>query len=210
MSLPPVPWLLVIVPGERAAVPAAVLAALAPVGGALLLRAPGLPGGPLLAAARDLVARARPHGVPVLVSDRVDVAAAAGAAGVHLPAQGLDVNAARAQLGPEVLVGRSCHTAAELAAARAAGADYASLSPLFPTTSHPERPPLGETAFARAVRAAPGPVLALGGITPAGAAQALAAGASGVAVLSGVWSADEPASAVVAYGQALSAGAGHD
>ncbi|GAA1505246.1 thiamine phosphate synthase [Nocardioides humi] len=111
-----------------------------------------------------------------------------GCAGVHLPADApLPAVATR--------WGRSCHHRAELAAAAAEGAWWATLSPYARTESKPGHgPPLPASAFA----GAPLPVFALGGITPANAAAARSAGAYGVAVMGAVMRADDPASVVAA------------
>ncbi len=91
------------------------------------------------------------------------------------------------------LVGRSCHSPSELAAAAAEGCDYATLSPIFASESKPGYgPPLG----AAALRDPPLPVYALGGIDPSNARACLRAGAAGVAVMSHVMRADDPAAAV--------------
>lgn len=115
------------------------------------------------------------------------------AAGVHLPAAASPVDA-----GGAALVGRSCHSADDVA--RASGATYATLSPYAPTRSKPGYgPPLPPSAYAgHAV-----PVFALGGITPANAAAALAAGAHGVAVMGEVMRSADPAATVAALLEAV-------
>jgi len=133
-------------------------------------------------------------GVPLVVNSRADVAFAAGAAGVHLPADGLPVAGARAALGGACLVGRSVHSAAE--AERAAGndVDYLILGTIFPSGSHTEGPSIGVDA----VRAAAGglvPLVGIGGITPENAGSVMAAGADGVAVISAILGRDDPRSA---------------
>jgi thiamine-phosphate pyrophosphorylase len=132
----------------------------------------------------------------------VELAAEAGAQGVHLPA-GADIAAARKRLGPDALVGVSAHSLADVAAARDAGADYATLSPIFPTPSKPGYgPALGLGALSEA--AALGcPVLALGGVTPVNAAACIAAGAAGVAVMGGILAAPRPGGAAADYLRAL-------
>lgn len=137
----------------------------------------------------DLVVTARellPPRVILLVNGRADVALAAGADGVHLPAAGLPVAAVRAlagRSGADLLVGRSTHRSAEVRAAFADGADYATFGPVHPTPSKARYgSPAGLDGLARA--AAIGlPLLALGGVGPeqlAGVAAAGAAGAAGI------------------------------
>ncbi len=115
----------------------------------------------------------------------VELAADLGADGVHLAsnASAAAIAAARAQLGSAVIIGISAHAEVDIAAARAAGADYVTLSPIFATTSKPGYgPELGVAALARAARYGL-PILALGGVTRARARECRAAGAAGVAVM---------------------------
>lgn len=131
-----------------------------------------------------------------LVNDRLDVAILVGADGVHLPSAGIPVEDARRTLGPAKLVGRSCHARAEVEAARAAGADYATFSPIFDTPSKREYgPPLGVPALQDAAGVGL-PLVALGGVTAGNAPELRAAGAVGVAVLRGWLTGDDPAGAV--------------
>jgi thiamine-phosphate pyrophosphorylase len=139
---------------------------------------------------RRLVALGRPFGACVMVHEDIDAAVAAGAAGVHLPG-GVSPDSARQRLGRHALIGCSCHDPAELAAA--AGADYATLSPVFPSASKPGYgPALGLERFAAMAAGAPLPVIALGGVDVANAALCLRAGAAGIAVMGGVMAAADP------------------
>jgi thiamine-phosphate pyrophosphorylase len=109
---------------------------------------------------------------------------------VHLP-DGGDAAAARALLGPGALIGVSAHDGAGIARAAAQGADYVTLSPVFPSLSKPGYgPPLELEGFARLAANAPLPVLALGGIDAGNAASVRAAGAAGVAVMGALLRAD--------------------
>ena len=129
--------------------------------------------------------------VRILVNRRVDVALALGADGVHLGYDAMDVVTARRLLGDDALVGVSAHSAAEVR--EAIGAGYAHLAPIFaPLSKSASRPPLGVDAIAEAARGAV-PVIAQGGIDPAGAAAVRAAGAAGVAVTGSVLMADDVA-----------------
>ncbi|MGO1120105.1 thiamine phosphate synthase [Rhodovibrionaceae bacterium A322] len=113
--------------------------------------------------------------------------------GLHLQ-EASDVAKARRRLGPDALIGLSCHSAAELAAASDSEADYVTLSPLFLTQSKPGYGPALEVAgFAELIADIPLPALALGGITPASLPQALSAGAAGVAVMGEIMRAEDPA-----------------
>ena len=120
---------------------------------------------------------------PVLVSRRPDVALAASAAGAHLPAHGVPVHVARAALGESALIGRSCHTLAEVEQAAEHEASYVTFGPVWPTPSKPGL--AGAIPGLEGLRRAASvglPVLALGGVdTAERARQCLRAGASGVA-----------------------------
>lgn len=132
-------------------------------------------------------------GATVVVDDRVDVALAAGADGVHLGARDLPVAAARA-LAPSLLIGATCRSAEDVRRAADAGADYAGFGPVFATGSKPGLPdPLGVAA----VEAATGelPLVAIGGIDATGGAAARAAGAHGVAVIGAIWRQPDPLAA---------------
>jgi thiamine-phosphate pyrophosphorylase len=136
--------------------------------------------------AERLLALARPRGVRLSIGGDVALAAEIAADGVHLAAESsvaAPIAAARAQLGAGALIGVSAHGAADVAAAAAAGPDYATLSPIFATASKPGYgPALGVAALSRA--AAHGlPVLALGGVTAERADECLRAGAAGIAVM---------------------------
>jgi thiamine-phosphate pyrophosphorylase len=121
----------------------------------------------------------------------VQLALRVGAHGVHLPARA-DVRAARADLGPDVFIGVSAHSERDVYEATSAGADYATLSPVFPSASKPGYgPALDVDAIARA-GACGLPILALGGVTQANAARCLNAGAVGVAVMGGISGALDP------------------
>ncbi|MFV3074710.1 thiamine phosphate synthase [Niveispirillum fermenti] len=101
--------------------------------------------------------------------------------GVHLP-DGADIAAVRRRLGPGALIGASCHGRAAVAAAARAGADYATLSPIFPSAS---KPGYGPALGAGVLAGLPLPTLALGGVTAGNLPDCLAAGAAGAAVMGG-------------------------
>ena len=138
-------------------------------------------------------------GVPLLVNDDVALAAAIGASGVHLGEDDGDLAAARAALGPQAIIGASCYDELDLARrAVAAGASYVAFGAFFPTrskvTTRRATPTLLGEAAALGV-----PRVAIGGITPANAGALVAAGADLVAVIGGVFDADDPRAAVRAY-----------
>jgi thiamine-phosphate pyrophosphorylase len=157
----------------------------------------------LVALARRIVADAAPVGATVVVNGDAGCAVAAGAAGVHLP-QGGSVAEARQVAGEGALIGVSCHSESEIHSAARDGADYATLSPVFPTESKPGYGPvLGLAAFAKLVRPAGLPVLALGGVGISNAAACQAAGAAGIAVMGGIMRASDPERTVAALIHAL-------
>jgi thiamine-phosphate pyrophosphorylase len=146
------------------------------------------------AARRSLAIRlaeiARRHGMHLTVSRDIDLAAKCGAS-VHLQSAAA-VDAARQHLGPAALIGVSTHGLGEVAAAAAAGADYVTLSPIFPTASKPGYgPALGITAIGAAATLGIS-VLALGGVTADVVTPCLQAGARGVAVMGEIMRSDSP------------------
>ncbi len=148
----------------------------------------------------------RAHCARLSVSGDAALAAEIGADGLHLPADG-DVAAARAALGPEALIGLSAHDLAEAERAADAGADYVTLSPIFWSRSKPRYgPALGLKIMAEIARDLPIPLYALGGVTPANAARAIAAGAAGVAVMGEAMRAEDPGALVAELAAACAAG----
>ncbi len=138
----------------------------------------------LLTLVEAAVARARGTGTRILVNDRLDVALAAGADGVHLPTHGFPVADVRREY-PELLIGASCHNLEEARRAEEGGADFVVFGPVYETPAKkPYGPPVGVEKLAEAVRAAKIPVLALGGIKLENAGTCLKAGAAGLAAIS--------------------------
>jgi thiamine-phosphate diphosphorylase len=130
----------------------------------------------------------------LFVNDRLDVALAAGAAGVQLSTNGLTPADAR-RLSVAWWIGVSVHTPEEAVTAQALGADYLLAGPVFATPTHPDGQPFGVEGLARFTRLGL-PVVAIGGVTRANARNVVSAGAHGVAVIRALWDAPDPARAV--------------
>ena len=133
------------------------------------------------------VAVARSLGVLVVVNDRVDIALACGADGVHLGQDDLDPSAARRLVGPDFLIGYSTHTLEQALAAARLPVDYVAFGPVFPTSTKERPDAVVGLELLRRVRDALDPALplvAIGGITTENARSVLAAGADSVAVAS--------------------------
>jgi thiamine-phosphate pyrophosphorylase len=150
----------------------------------------------LVAAAVEVQAVCRRHGVPLIVNDRLDVALAVGAAGVHLGQEDLPADLARPLLPAGGLLGASARTEERILAAVAAGADYIGYGPVFPTSSKPDAETAkGVEGLRRMRRATDCPIVAIGGITVERVAGVIAAGAHGIAVISAVCCRPDPEAA---------------
>lgn len=172
------------------AITRAVLADAPPGSIAVQVRDRGGSARTLVELASVLLPICRASSAPLLVNDRADVAKVVGAGGVHLPEAGLSVAEARAVLGPDALVGRSCHDREGLERAAREGASFATLAPVFEVPG--KGAPLGVEGFARATRGIALDVYALGGVGPDDVAALRAAGARGVAVIRAVYAAADP------------------
>lgn len=138
--------------------------------------------------AQDLVNLCRPLGVPLIINDDVALAAAVGAAGVHLGRDDGDIAAARATLGPGAIIGVSCYDDLALAAAAAAaGADYVAFGSFYPSRVKPDAVRATPALLQQAKQQLHLPITAIGGITAANAAPLIAAGADLLAVISDVF-----------------------
>jgi thiamine-phosphate pyrophosphorylase len=143
------------------------------------------------------------RGAPLIVNDRIDVALAVNAGGVQVGARGLPLRAVRRLLGPDAPVGASVHAVDEAVAAERDGATWVTFGHVWETGSHPGEPGRGVAALREVVAAVEIPVIAIGGVTAGRVPEAIAAGASGVAVISAILGADDPAAATRAFRTAL-------
>lgn len=147
----------------------------------------------LLARSDSLLVRAAKYGATVVINDRIDVAIAAGAHGVHLGRDDLPLRAARRLAGGSLIIGATVHDLSEADAAVAAGADYCGVGAMFETAVKPDRTPAGPAWMRAFVERHPRtPHLAIGGITAARATELRAAGCRGIAVSSVLCRASDP------------------
>ena len=151
------------------------------------LREKDLPVRQVLDMAYRLRAITAHHGAMLFINERVDVALAAKADGVHLGAAGIPVKAARAASGGRMLIGVSAHSVAETVEAGREGADFVTLGPVYETPSKMKYgPPVGTEVLRKAAAGAGVPVFAIGGIRPDRIGEVKGCGAYGVAVISAI------------------------
>jgi thiamine-phosphate pyrophosphorylase len=132
-------------------------------------------------------------GIPLLINDRVDIALAAGADGVHLGQSDMPCEAARRLLGPDAVIGLSVETWEDVTAAQDLDVNYLGVSPIFATpTKTDTKTPWGLEGLARIRAYSRHPLVAIGGLNPANAPDIIKAGADAVAVVSAICSAKDP------------------
>lgn len=147
----------------------------------------------LVALATDIRSLTRRYDAALLINDRIDVAIAVDADGVHLPASSFTVEDARHLLGPERIIGVSTHSREEVAAAGKTSADFIVFGPVFDTPSKRQfGAPTGLEGLPDAAQSTDRPVIAIGGITPDRIEEVLASGVGGVAVIRAILGADDP------------------
>ena len=157
-----------------------------------------------LVAAAVEIAREAGKRCRIVVNDRLDVALSAKAAGVHLPASGLPTREVRGKVTKRFQIGRSIHSLAEGRAAEKAGADYLLFGPIFATPSKIEYgPPQGVVALRKVAGSLRRPIWAIGGITPQTVAELRDVPIAGIAAITAIGSAPDPAAAVRALKRAL-------
>ena len=159
------------------------------------LREKSLPTRAFVERARALKVWLAPRGVPLIINDRVDVALACGADGVHVGQRDMAPEDVR-RLMPGALIGLSVESVAQLEAAEAAPVDYYGVSPVFATATKADAAPaLGLAGLERLRALTSRPLVAIGGIDAGNAAAVMAAGADGLAVVSALCAAADPAAA---------------
>jgi thiamine-phosphate pyrophosphorylase len=203
----PVDWSLYLVTDRRLAGdrPLEEVVAAAVRGGvsAVQLREKECPAREFVELARRLKAVLEPLGVPLIINDRVDVALAAGADGVHIGQSDMKVDDVRRLVGPDAIVGLSVDSAEQPAPL---DLDYLGVGPIFPTgTKADAGPALGLEGLARLRAASRHILVGIGGINATNAAAVLGAGADGIAVVSAICAAPDPEQAAAELRAILSA-----
>ncbi|SMC27690.1 thiamine-phosphate diphosphorylase [Desulfacinum hydrothermale DSM 13146] len=146
--------------------------------------------------AAALLEMCQAYGASFFVNDRIDVALAVGAHGVHLGQDDMPIAEARRLLGPRRIIGVTVHNAEEIRRAEAEGADVLSIAPVFATATKPDhQTPLGLDGLRRLAALCRGPVVAIAGITVERAPDVIRAGVDGVCVVSAVMAAPDPEAA---------------
>ncbi len=167
-------------------------------GGATMvqLRDDTTPTAELIEVARGLMGLLAPLAVPLIVNNRLEVARAARATGLHVGQSDLPAAAARAALGPGAILGLSITATSQIVAVGPDHVDYLGVGPIFATATKPDAaPPMGLAGLAACRAQAALPIVAIGGIDGANAAEVIGAGADGIAVVSAVCAAASPRSA---------------
>jgi thiamine-phosphate pyrophosphorylase len=136
------------------------------------------------------------HGVPLIINDRVDVAQAVKADGVHLGQTDMPLEVAKKIVGDSMIIGISAESLQDAIEAEKGGADYLGVSPIYATpTKTDTAPPLGLEGLREIRRAVSLPLVGIGGLNPGNAAEVIRSGADGVAVVSAIVAADDPQTA---------------
>ncbi|MGD9509007.1 MAG: thiamine phosphate synthase [Geminicoccaceae bacterium] len=160
------------------------------------LRDDTTPDAELVALARSLMALLKPAGVPLIVNNRIEIAAAAEATGVHVGQSDATPVLARSRLGPGAIVGLSITAAEQLAHVPEHAVDYLGVGPVFATATKLDAAPTMGLAGLAGIRSLTRlPIVAIGGLDRTNAASAIAAGADGIAVVSAICAAQSPRSA---------------
>ncbi len=172
--------------------PALTLKAVKAGASIIQLRAKNLDAGEFLDLALRMSNILGPHNIPFIINDKVDIAQACKADGVHLGQKDMPLSQARKILGNDKIIGISVNTVEEAIKAETEGADYLGASPLFYTDSKKDLDPeLGLKGLQEMCKQVNIPILAIGGINSSNASEVMAAGADGIAVISAILGADD-------------------
>ena len=157
--------------------------------------------------AREIKECLHPFDIPLIINDRIEVAQAVGADGVHLGADDAGAAQARAALGPESIIGVSAGTTDEAALVDPAVADYTGVGSVYPTATKADAgPPIGIHGLSALKERIPLPVVAIGGIGAGQAEAVMASGVAGIAVVSAICGARDPEAAARELRLAIEAG----
>lgn len=148
--------------------------------------------GEMIEQARAILAVTKAAGIPLIINDRVDVALAIDADGVHVGQSDMPANLARKLIGPDKILGVSARTPEQVTSAIAGGADYLGTGDIFGTTTKKDTVVIGLDKFRALVALSTIPVVGIGGVNKDNAGSVIAAGADGVAVISAVFGKDNP------------------
>ena len=154
------------------------------------LREKNVDGGIFLQRALVVKASCDKYNVPLLINDRIDIALACQAAGVHLGQDDIPPSVARAILGPDAIIGVSAHSCEEAIAAEKEGADYLGVGAVFPTNSKDDASEVGLNMLKEIQQISKLPIVGIGGINAQNYEQVRAAGAQGAAIISGILAAE--------------------
>jgi len=160
---------------------------------AVQLREKDLPGRDLYELAIGMRSLTQRYGAKLFINDRIDIALAVDADGVHLGEKSIPPDITRSLLGEEKLIGISCHSAEGVVTAREKGADFITFGPVYFTPSKAAYgEPVGLDSLGEITRIARLPVFAIGGINSSNALEVVSAGAHGIALISAILAADNP------------------
>lgn len=174
------------------------------------LREKDLSGSELYRLAVELRCLTNDFAARLIINDRPDIALAVDADGVHLGVGSLPVDAVRKLLGRNKIIGYSAHAVDEALGAQAAGADFVTFGPVYPTPSKAAYgAPCGVKKLAEAAAGLEIPVIALGGISPANISETLSASVRGIAVISAILAAADPFAATVSLLKKIEENARH-
>ena len=137
--------------------------------------------------------------VPFIINDHVELAVKIGADGVHIGQGDMSPEKARALIGADMILGLTAYTRDHYDAIDNGIVDYVGTGPFYATLTKPDKSVLGAEGFAKLAKDSPVPVVAIGGITPENAAQAIKAGAAGVAMMRSISEAADPEAAARAF-----------
>jgi thiamine-phosphate pyrophosphorylase len=180
-----------------------VRAAVAGGVGMVQLREKNMADSDLVGVARRYASVCRELGVPFVLNDRLDLALACGAEGVHLGQEDLPVADARGVAGDAFIIGLSTHTPAQIDAAAQQRVDYIGVGPIHETPTKQGRPAVGPALVRYAALHAAQPFFAIGGIDPDNVADVVRAGARGVSVLRWISNAQDPAAAAAVLSERM-------